>query len=172
MRSIPGQGNALETEPSFDDAAGCPFENFYRANRNEKQPDYQYHCAYLPILRICCTFGGKRHPKPSACRSGGSALGFALSGRSKIGPLRRKNTRRLGCGGSANSKLSALACGRLCQPPAPGARTIGRSLSLQAIMRRFKTAFRGEGRLLRFRFRPAQVLIKQASYACSAVCGE
>ena len=56
MRSIPGQGNALETEPSFDDAACCPFESFYRANRNEKQPDYQYHCAYLPVLGICCTF--------------------------------------------------------------------------------------------------------------------
>lgn len=61
MRSIPGQGNALETEPSFDDAACCPFESFYRANRNEKQPDYQYHCAYLPILRICCTFVLKIH---------------------------------------------------------------------------------------------------------------
>jgi hypothetical protein len=61
MRSIPGQGNALETEPSFDDAACCPFESFYRANRNEKQPDYQYHCAYLPILRICCTFVAKIH---------------------------------------------------------------------------------------------------------------
>jgi len=52
-----------------------------------------------------------------------------LSGRSKIRPLRRKNTRRLGCGGSANSKLSALACGRLCQPSAPGTRTLVRSLS-------------------------------------------
>ncbi|WP_418989757.1 hypothetical protein, partial [Alistipes sp.] len=31
---------------------GCPFENFYRANRDEKQPDYQYCCAYLPVLRI------------------------------------------------------------------------------------------------------------------------
>ena len=59
MRGIPEQGNVLETEPSFDDAACCPFESFYRANRNEKQPDYQYHCAYLPILRICCTFDAK-----------------------------------------------------------------------------------------------------------------
>jgi len=61
MRSIPGQGNALETEPSFDDAAGCPFESFYRANRNEKQPDCQYHCAYLPILRIVVLLTPKVH---------------------------------------------------------------------------------------------------------------
>lgn len=61
MRGIPERGNDLETEPSFDDAAGCPFESFYRANRNEKQLDYQYHCAYLPVLRICCTFVLKIH---------------------------------------------------------------------------------------------------------------
>ena len=73
-------------------------------------------------------FGGKRRPKPSACRSGGSALGFALSGRSKIGPLRRKNTRRLGCGGLANSTLSALACGRLYSPPPLRARVSSVSL--------------------------------------------
>jgi hypothetical protein len=61
MRSIPGQGNALETEPSFDDAACCPFESFYRANRNEKQPDYQYCCAYLPVLRIVVLLTPKVH---------------------------------------------------------------------------------------------------------------
>lgn len=61
MRSIPGQGNALETEPSFDDAAGWPFESFYRTNRTEKQPDCQYQCAYLPVLGICCTFDIKIH---------------------------------------------------------------------------------------------------------------
>ena len=79
-------------------------------------------------------FGGKRRPKPSACRSGGSALGFALSGRSKIGPLRRKNTRRLGCGGSANSTLSGRASGRRFPRPRPGggcagARFLGLSFS-------------------------------------------
>ncbi len=68
MRSIPGQGNALETEPSFDDAACCPFESFYRANRNEKQPDYQYHCAYLPVLGICCTFDTKKYKVPRGRR--------------------------------------------------------------------------------------------------------
>ena len=68
MRSIPGQGNALETEPSFDDAACCPFESFYRANRNEKQPDCQYHYAYLPVLRICCTFDTKKYKVPRGRR--------------------------------------------------------------------------------------------------------
>ena len=74
MRGIPEQGNVLETEPSFDDAAGWPFESFYRANRNEKQPDCQYHCAYLPVLRICCTFDGKSGAKPSACRFRGNDI--------------------------------------------------------------------------------------------------
>lgn len=84
MKSIPEQGNVLETEPSFDDAAGCPFESFYRANRNEKQLDYQYRCAYLPILRICCTFGGKRYPKPSANRFHGSSHGSSLNGHERL----------------------------------------------------------------------------------------
>ena len=74
MRSIPGQGNALETEPSFDDAACCPFESFYRANRNEKQPDYQYHCAYLPVLGICCTFATKRYKASAAYAAVKAAL--------------------------------------------------------------------------------------------------
>ena len=68
-------------------------------------------------------------PKPSACRFRGNNLRPTLSGRSKNKTLRRKNTRRLGCGGSANSTLSALACGRLCQPPAPGTRAVGCSSS-------------------------------------------
>ena len=102
MRSIPGQGNALETEPSFDDAACCPFESFYRANRNEKQPDCQYHYAYLPVLRICCTFDGKSGAKPSACRFRGNNLRPALSGCSK---------------------------NKTMQPPAPGTRAVGCSFS-------------------------------------------
>ncbi|WP_337757542.1 hypothetical protein, partial [Alistipes sp.] len=61
MRSISERGDVLKTELSFDDAVGCPFESFYRANRDEKQPDCQYHCAYLPVLRICCTFDTKRY---------------------------------------------------------------------------------------------------------------
>jgi len=64
MRSISERGNVLETEPSFDDAVGWPFESFYRANRSEKQPDCQYYCAYLPVLGICCTFGGKSNIFP------------------------------------------------------------------------------------------------------------
>ena len=67
--------------------------------------------------------------KTSACRFCGNNLRPTLSGRSKNKTLRRKNTRRLGCGGSANSTLSALACGRLCQPPAPGTRAVGCSRS-------------------------------------------
>ena len=74
MKGIPGQGNALETEPSFDDAAGWPFESFYRANRNEKQPDYQYHCAYLPVLGICCTFATKRYKASAAYAAVKAAL--------------------------------------------------------------------------------------------------
>ena len=105
MKGIPERGNALETEPSFDDAAGCPFESFYRANRNEKQLDYQYRCAYLPILRICCTFGGKRYPKPSANRFHGSSHGSSLNGHER---LRFSHTRS----GRAEPRPLFLRCKR------------------------------------------------------------
>ena len=83
--------------------------------------------ATAAVLLYLLTAKGTQSSPHVALR--GIVLLSALNGRSKIKPLRRKNTRRLDCGGSVNSTLSALACGRLCQPPAPGARTIGRSLS-------------------------------------------
>ena len=82
-------------------------------------------------------------PKPSACRFRGNNLRPALSGRSKNKTLRRKNTRRLGCGGSANSTLSALACGRLCQPPAPGTRAVGCSRSAPSENAAVENRFQG-----------------------------
>ena len=88
-------------------------------------------------------FGGKRRPKPFACRSGGSALGSALSGRSKIGFTAQKHAPfrlwRLGkqqavCprlrtplpasrSGHAGCRLFFLRCKRECGglKPLPGA---------------------------------------------------
>jgi len=70
-----------------------------------------------------------------------------LSGRSKIRPLRRKNTRRKGCGGSANSTYLPSPADAFASLPLR-ARGLSVVLSpLQAIMRRLRqlpAAFRGE----------------------------
>ena len=88
--------------------------------------------------RIATFWCQKVAPKPFACRFRGNNLRPALSGRSKNKTLRRKNTRRKGCGGSANSTLSALACGRLYSPPPLRARVSSVSLfPLRTIMRIF-----------------------------------
>ena len=72
-------------------------------------------------------FGGKRRPKPFACRSGGSALGSALSGRSKIGFTAQKHAPfrlwRLGKQQTVCPRLRTP----LQPPPAPGARFLGLS---------------------------------------------
>jgi len=74
-------------------------------------------------------FGGKRRPKPFACRSGGSALGSALSGRSKIGFTAQKHAPfrlwRLGKQQAVCPRLRTP----LQPPPAPGARFLGLSFS-------------------------------------------
>ena len=56
MQGILEQGNALETEPTLDDASDYRFENLYRKNSIEKRPHYQYLCLNLPFYRICDTF--------------------------------------------------------------------------------------------------------------------
>ena len=74
MQGIPGRGNALETEPTLDDAADYRFEKLYRKNSIEKRLDSQYPFLNLPFFRICDTFATKRYKAPAAYAAVKAAL--------------------------------------------------------------------------------------------------
>ena len=109
-------------------------------------------CRDFAVCDCCCslyllTAKGTQSSPHVALR--GIVLLSALNGRSKIKPLRRKNTRRKGCGGSANSTYLPSPADAFASLPLR-ARGLSVVLSpLQARMRRFKTASRGDAGILR-----------------------
>ena len=93
--------------------------------------------AVCQIVRFDWNFWWQKYQNHPHVAFRGNNLRPALSGRSKIRPLRRKNTRRKGCGGSANSTYLPSPADAFASLPLRARRLSVVLVPLQAIMRLF-----------------------------------